>query len=31
MHHFGRPLWQLIGEKFVPHALGPAEDDPFRE
>jgi hypothetical protein len=31
MHHFGRPLWQLVGEKFIPHALGPAEDDPFRE
>jgi hypothetical protein len=31
MQNFGPGLWRLVGEKFVPHALGPAEDDPFRE
>ena len=31
MEIFGAPLWQLVGETFVPHALGSGDHAPFRE
>jgi len=32
MQAYGSALWGLIGQKFVPHALGEAEqEDPFRD
>ncbi len=30
MQQFGRALWGLVGQKFVPHVLGEA-DSPFRD